>query len=338
MNIKGIVRTSLTAIAMLGALMPGNVLAASDASIELRMGFKTTSASFEGQTYQVFADLVNEKSAGGLLVNLFPADSLGSGTSQVENLVIGAQDIFAEEPADFYSFNKDLRVTGLPFLFNNYEHYQAFWRGEYGKKIHDSLVEQGLRVLNPNHNMRRGPYRTLITTRPVRSLKDVEGLKLRVYEQDVYIRSWKQLGASPTIITWGEVYLALQQGIVEAATSPLSLVYGSNFTEVAKYMTNIDEMPQDIIIVMNEAKYQSLPDNLKQVLLEAANEAGEWATKNIGETTDKALQKMKEENGLEVFDLEDRDLWAEKMQPVYRELEKEGLITAGIIDVIQSQK
>jgi tripartite ATP-independent transporter DctP family solute receptor len=342
---KGLLISVLTFLLILSSLMvmffmipytTTNVEAQSK-PIVLKYGYTVNQASNEGQAHELFAELVKKKSEGRLIVETYPYDILGAGTTQIDNVVLGAQDIYAEGLNYFDMFEKDLRVFTIPFLFRDSEHCKKFWASKIGARMEASLLSRGLRIINNAHNFTRGPYRVLVSTRPVRTLKDIQGLKVRSFESNIYIRAWKQLGAVPTTITWGEVYLALRQGIVEAVAAPLSLVYGTRFTETARYVTEIHEFPQEVTMVMNEHKYQSLPDDLKKVLHDAAYEAGEWVTSGLSSATMKDVEKMKKE-GVEFIKPDDLAAWAEKMVPFYKQMETEGIISSGITEAIMAIK
>jgi tripartite ATP-independent transporter DctP family solute receptor len=301
--------------------------------VTLKFGTKMPDTSPEGKAFQKFADLVKEKSNGELIVQVYPSEQLGKGTTQIDNLLMGTQDMYAEGGALFAEYDKRLELASVPYLFRDFKHFQSFNTGEIGQDINKNLQEKGMRIINTERNFVRGPYRVLLATKPVKTLEDVQGLKLRSFESAVYVDAWKHLGASPTVVAWTETYLALKQGIVEAVTSPISLVNSMKFAEVAPHMTVIEEYPQDIVMMINEKKFQSLSKEQQDLLVQAANEAGEFGTQMALEATEKDIKAMKEANGLTVIEI-DKQQWVEKMKPFYGELEKEGTVPAGIVDKI----
>lgn len=301
------------------------------APIELKLGTRMPETSVEGQGHLKFAELVEEKSNGELIVHVYAAEQLGKGLSQIDNVLMGVQDMFAEGAQLFAEYDRRLDLNSIPYLFRDFEHYAKFNRGEVGQEIHQNLAEAGLRVINTERNFVRGPYRVLLSTKPIRSLEDVQGLKLRSFESKIYTDSWKYLGANPTVVAWTETYLALKQNVVEAVTSPISSVSEMKFAEVAPYMTVIEEFPQDVLMVMNEEKFQSLSEEHRNILIEAANEAGAYASELSASQTEADIEKMKEENGLEVIEI-DKGPWLEKIKPYFYELEASGDIPEGIVD------
>ncbi|ARD48637.1 hypothetical protein SporoP37_11080 [Sporosarcina sp. P37] len=307
----------------------------SEKAVVLKMGTKMPQDTAEGQGFEHFAELVNEKSDGSLQVKVYPAEQLGKGTTQIDNMLLGTQDMYAEGANYFQDFDARIEVGSVPYLFRDFEHYQKFNTGEIGKDIEENLIENGVRILNTERNFRRGPYRVMLSKEPVKTVEDLKGLKLRSFESAFYSSAYNSVGAKPTVIAWTETYLGLKQGLVNAVTSPISLVWPMKFTEIAPYMTNIDEYPQDVVIAISEDKYSELSEEHQKILVEAANEAGEEATKLTLDEVEKHMQMMKDDHGIEVFEI-DKDEWVEAFSDYHYQLEKEGKIPEGFVDKIKS--
>src|SRR5690606_26012867 len=104
---------------------------------------------------------------------------LGKGTTQIDNMILGTQDMYAEGITYFQDYDSRTELSSVPFLFRDFEHYQKFNTGEIGLDIQETLIENGMRILNTERNFVRGPYRVLLSTRPVKSVDDLQGLKVR---------------------------------------------------------------------------------------------------------------------------------------------------------------
>lgn len=304
-------------------------------AIELKLGTKMPQDTAEGQGFEHFAELVKEKSNGELVVKIYPAEQLGTGTTQIDNMLLGTQDMYAEGASYFTDFDSRVELSSVPFLFYDYEHYQNFYTGEVGQEINENLIENGVRILNTERNFVRGPSRVLLSKEPIQNVEDLKGLKLRSFESAFYSAAYSSVGAKPTVIAWTETYLGLKQNLVDAVTSPISLVWPMKFTEVAPYMTKLDEYPQDIVISISEDRFQKLSKEHQDILLEAANETGDWATKLTAGEVEEHMELMKEEHGVEIFEI-DKDEWTEAFSDYHYQLEKEGKIPEGIVDLIKS--
>lgn len=305
--------------------------------IELKLGTKMPEDTAEGQTFQHFADLVKEKSDGSLVVKVYPAEQLGKGTTQIDNMLLGSQDMYAEGATYFSDFDPNIEVSSVPYLFNDYEHYQKFSTGEMGQEINDNLIENGVRILNTERNFVRGPYRVMLSKTPIKSVEDLKGLKLRSFESAFYSKAYESVGAKPTVVAWTETYLALKQNLVDAVTSPISLVWPMKFTEVAPYMTVIDEYSQDVVIAMSEEKFSGLSEEHQKILIDAANEAGEKAAELTEKEVKEHLELMKTEHGIEIFEI-DKQEWVDAFSDYHYQLEEEGKLPKGYVDQIKSIK
>ncbi|MBU6081816.1 TRAP transporter substrate-binding protein [Allobacillus halotolerans] len=313
----------------------GSAEASAEEPIEIKFGTKMPEESLEGQMFNKFAELVDEKSNGELDVKVYPAEQLGKGTSQIDNMIMGTQQMYADGITYFSDYDSRVDVASVPFLFRDFEHYQKFNTGEMGQDIHNKLAENGIRVLNTERNFVRGPYRVMLSTEPVKDVSDLEGLDMRSFESEYYSAAYDHVGANPTVIAWTETYLALKQNLVNAVTSPISLVWSMKFTEVAPHMTITEEYPQDIVLTMSEEFYQGLSEEHQQILVEAANETGEENNKLIEAEVEEQLQKMKDEHDITIHEI-DKQEWSEAFSEFHYQLEEDSVVPEGYIDQIKS--
>jgi tripartite ATP-independent transporter DctP family solute receptor len=310
-------------------LWAGGGKESADKPIELKMGTKMPEESIEGRAFQHFADLVKERNNGSVIVYVYPSEQLGDTMTQIDNVALGSQDIYAESVSYFARYDERLQIEDIPFLFQGDTALADFYKTELGKDIIKNLEANGFKLLNPQRNFVRGPYRVLCATKPIRSLDDVKGLRLRTFDSDVYMKAWDRLGANPIVIPWTETYLALKQGTVDGVTSPISLVLSMKFSEVARYITVIKEFPQTCDFVMNKGKFDSLTPKQQEVLLQAAYDAGEFANKLTFELIDSQIEGMKTENNAEFIQI-DTVPFKKALTDFYAELKDKGLIPAGM--------
>jgi TRAP-type C4-dicarboxylate transport system substrate-binding protein len=160
-------------------------------------------------------------------------------------------------------------------------------------------------------------------------------MKIRSFESPVYGAAWAHLGANPTTIAYTETYLALKQNMVQGAVLPICDLYTMKWSEVGKYVTEIDEFPQDVAIIMNNKTFEGLSSDLQQIVIDAANEAGTYGTKLNIEAAQENIKKCEQEHGIEYYIL-DTTKWQEQMKPLFYKFEEQGLLSEGIIDEILS--
>ncbi|MCM3569043.1 TRAP transporter substrate-binding protein [Neobacillus mesonae] len=306
-------------------------------TIELKLGTKMPQDTAEGQAFEHFAKLVSERSNGELKVKVYPAEQLGKGTTQLDNMQLGSQDMYAEGAPLFADVDPRMEVGSIPYLFRDFDHYQKYSTGEMGQEVNKAMIEKGVRILNTKRNFVRGPYRVMLSKKPIKSVEDLKGLKLRSFESAFYSSAYKSVEANPTVVAWTETYLALKQNLVDAVTSPISLVWPMKFSEVAPYMTVIDEYPQDVVIAINEDKFSSLSKEQQKILIDAANETGEYAKELTDKEVKEHLELMKKEHHIEIFEI-NKEEWVNAFADFHYQLEKEGKLPKGYVDQIKSIK
>jgi len=299
--------------------------------ITLKMGHDMTPESAEGRAYQFFADKVMEETGGEIEVILYPANQLGERRVQIDSVLIGTQDIYATGASIFATFDPLFSISTLPFLFKDSSSFTEMMQGDIGQQQKEIFEKNGLVVLNPARNFMRGPERILASTKAIRSVEDVKGIRFRTYENEIYMTAWKILGAKPIIIPWNETYLALKQGIVDAATGPLVQLYSMKWTEVCPYVSHINEYTSDCLWAMNKDKFDSLTPEQQEILVRYANEAGDYFGELQNETIEKDIEKMKKEHGTEFIEI-DTTPFRDALLDYYYKLEEEGKIPVGTVD------
>lgn len=190
---------------------------------------------------------LNELSQGKMRLQIYPNQQLGSERECLELLQIGSLDMTKVSGAVLENFAPKLRIFGLPFLFDNKDHLFKVLDGTIGKELLKEGEEYWLKGVGFYDSGSRSFY---TKERPVEQPEDLEGLKIRVQESVSAFDMVKQLGASPTPISWGELYTALQQGVVDGAENNPPSFYLSRHYEVCKYYS-IDEhtMIPDVLLV-----------------------------------------------------------------------------------------
>ena len=301
--------------------------------IELKLGTKMSNESIEGQAHLYFAELVEEKTDGEIKVVVYPSEQLGDADTQVNNVKNGSQDIYAEGLANFSNYAPTVKIENLPYLFTSEEQFYEVMNGDFGKGVEKDLEDNGFKLINPKRNFARGPSRVLLSTKPVENLEDLQGIRLRLSGNAASMNAYAALGANPIQIAWTETYLALKQGTVEAVTSPISLVYGMKFTEVAPYVAMVNEFPQYVAYVMNKDKFDSLSPEHQDIIIESANETGEYATSILSDSVDDEIELMKEEHGA-VFTEVNTEPFREKLMDHYMELDSDGVYGEGVLKSI----
>lgn len=302
---------------------------------EMKLGSKMVEGHLESIAIKQFIKTAEERSNGRLKIVPYFGETLGSDKAQMENVMTGLQDFYVESYTFLQQYVPDFRVHSLPYLFKNNEEYRKFLLGPIQKEMEKQLLDKtGLRVVTEARNWLRGPYRVVIARKPIQSLADVKGLKIRQPDATTLVKTWSALGANVSIIPYSETYLAIQQGMVDAVTLPIGNLYSDKFCEIIKHVTITHEYPQQVCILMNDKKYQSLPDDLKKILIDAINEAGDYVTKIVNEEGSKMRKRLEDEYQAKFYEI-DLAPWMAKAAEVHKELESTGFLPAGLVGRIR---
>ena len=251
------------------------------------------------------AEIAEAKSNGTLILQIFPASQLGNATSEIEAVGMGAQDMFVDA-GWMGTFLPDKQIDSMFFNFVSKEHYANYINSDVNKQMEDEFAElKGIKVIASNWF--RAP-RSFVTKKPFTKASDLAGLKVRVPDLKGYLESVAALGANPTQVAWGEVYLALKQGVVDAAEGPKDSLYSMKFYEAAKYVTITDHNRDSMQVMINDKIFKNkLSANQQQILVEAALEAGDWYSAQIDGIVENALNEMKA-NGAVITELAPAEL------------------------------
>jgi TRAP-type C4-dicarboxylate transport system substrate-binding protein len=319
-------------LALLGAVAG----APAEAQIVLKGGHISPKDSVEGITIDRFADLVKQKTNGQIAMQIFPSEQLGKSVSQIDSTAIGNQDlVFAGSP-EMERFSPGLRLLGLNWVVPNVESFRKVTKSPiWNEIVHEPLGKAGFVVLASNWE--RGPYRVMVSTKPVRSLDDLKGMKLRIAPIDSWRRQWTALGMQVVVLAWNDVYLGLSQGTVEAVTAPLALVGPMKFTEVAKHITRTDEFWQILMPLVNRDLFNRLTPAQQQAMRDAAAEVGDWFVAEQERVGAADIERLKKEHGA-TYSVIDVRPGVERMKPVIKQMEAENFIPAGLYDKVLALK
>jgi tripartite ATP-independent transporter DctP family solute receptor len=306
-----------------------------DAKTVLKAGHISPKNSPEGVAADRFAELVKQKTNGEVEIQVFPSEQLGPATAMIESTILGNQDLYIGGNVEFERFSPGLKAVGLNYAVPSQDQFRTILNGPVWKEIFvDPLDKVGLTVIASNWE--RGPYRVLVSTKPVKSFDDLKGLKLRIAPIDSWRRSWTALGTQPVVMAWNDVYLGLQQGMIEAVTAPMNLVAAMKFGEVAKYVARTDEYWGVLAVVANKSRFEKLKPEERKAIVDAADQAGKEYMASSDKQIEDDLAKLKAAGV--TYTVLDLKPGIEKMQPVIRDLEKENFIPAGIYDKLQAGK
>jgi TRAP-type transport system periplasmic protein len=270
-----------------------------------------------------FAELVEKKSNGNLKLQIFPPGQLSQSNIRTTiEMTQGGSIQCALFSTDFYQpFDKRFMIFGAPFLFADRAKTYRVLDGPVGKKILDFFEEKGVKGLAYwDHG-----YRQITNSkRPIKKPEDIKGLKIRTPLGPLKAEIFKALGAPTSPIAMGELYMALQQKLVDGQENPFNTIYRRNFYEVQKYITEWNFEYGPLLIVMNLPFFKSLSPENQKILISAAQETAPYQ-RNLSASEDEEMKQKLVAAGMELTVLKEEELAAFKkaVDPAYVYLEKE---------------
>lgn len=261
-------------------------------AVVLKMGHVWPNSEIHAQSAEKFAEEVEELSDGKLKIEIYGDSALGADKDLLEGLKIGTADIWAGGAGVLSGASDTANIFTVPFLFDTQEHFDKVYDGEVGQEISDKIAEEsGYKVIS---YWTRGA-RWLTVDEEVHTPEDMAGLKIRVPDSPVFVKSFEQLGAAPTPMAFGEVFTSLQQGVIDGQENPLSLIYNSKFNEVVDYLIKTEHVREPIAVAISQEKFDSLSPDLQEVLLTAASgEAKKFAYDEVTQGDSEYLQNLQD--------------------------------------------
>ena len=285
-------------LAIIPALATAALLAAAGAhatTFKVAVGDAQGSTQWELGTF--FQKAFAEKTGGKHKVDLFPNGQLGSEENTVSNAQMGLLDFSILAINNITPFSPSVGVLTLPYVILSAEDAKKLVTGEVGKELTANTVrDAGIRIVGWTFT----GFRVLTNSkRPVKTLEDLKGLKIRVPKNEIMIASYQAWGINPTPMAWSETFTALQQGVVDGQDNPYFTVYAMKFNEVQKYITNIRYVFSLEPIIVSEAIFKKQPADVQKAILDAGAEATEHSYKFLQDGEDK-IKKDLVAKGMEI--------------------------------------
>ncbi|MDF2614640.1 MAG: hypothetical protein K0S71_2426 [Clostridia bacterium] len=281
-----------------------------------------------------FARLISEKTNGRIQIDTYFAGQLGDEKTMMQSLQMGAVDMFRGNVVSMGDFGaKPMSVLGLPYVFRDLDHLSKVLRSDIGINLLDEVQKAGTQMVAIGY-MEEGPRNMFFTSKKVTKLADLKGLKIRVPETQLMMDTIKALGASPTPISYAELYTSLQTGVVDGAENGITGYATNNFNEVAPIFVKDAHTFGTGLMLVSEKTWNKISDEDKAIFKAAATEAMDYVLEG---TKEKEEQYYKDvvAKGAEIIELTDQEAWQEAAKPV---LETYGKDYMDLIEQIKAVK
>lgn len=262
-----------------------------------------------------FAERVKEKSNGQLQVDIYSGGQLGSEQQSLELLQLGGLAMTKVSAAVMENFSPNLKVFGYPYLFRDRQHRYMVFDSEIGEDLLKGGEDYWLKGLTYFEAGSRSFY---TRDKKIETPADLEGMKIRVMPSPTAIKLVRSLGGSPTPVAWGELYTAIQQGVVDGAENNLPSFYSSRHYEICKNFSVDEHSSIPDILVISTHIYSNLNAEQKKWIDESADEAA-VIQRELWEKAEKEALIEIQEAGVEV-NYPDQYLFKEEIEPIFESL------------------
>lgn len=270
----------------------GNESEASEGVITMKAGVGLNDQHPQYKALLKFKEEVEENSNGQMLVETYHSGQLGDDKQMIENVQLGSQEITIPSTAPLANFVPEFNIFNFPFLFPNTEVADKVLDGEFGSNLLNKLEEASLVGLN---YWEEGFYNITNNVRPIESAEDLKGLKIRTMENQILLDVFKELGANPTPMAFGEVYSSLQQGVVDGQTNPPSQVYEAKFHETQEYMSETNDFYGVWVFLVNKEFYDGLNEEQQKIIKDASIVARDFERQETRNSEQDYVEKLQEE-------------------------------------------
>lgn len=286
----------LTALCACGS-KPAETSAAAPAAektadpVHLSLGHTANTSHHYQVLSESFKSIVEEKTNGAVIIDIYPAEQLGSGVEMLESVKTGTQDIVIDPDAYLGNYDTIFNVIGMPYQFSDWNQFKAIIGTEVTDKLEQSAEGLGLKIIGWAAN----GMRVFTTNNEITSPESFKGLKIRAASTRINQDIVTALGAEPTTLSMSELYNGISTGIVDGQENPTNNIISNKLYEVQKYITVTHHQTVSEPMIMNLAKFNSLTAEQQQIILDAAKEvcAADVDTVAASEEADFELLKEK---------------------------------------------
>lgn len=282
-----------------------------------RMGHSQAPDHPFNDTCEYFANLISERTNGDVQIDIFPNSQLGDEATMLESCSMGTLDFLMANGANTAAIVPELGFLGVCYLFDSVDHIKKVTDDEQIFNVYTDMIDEknlNIKLLNLMGN----GMRYLYTTKPVESLDDLKGMKIRVMPSAVDTEIWNALGANATTVAFSEVYSALQTNLVDGAENTFSSYAASKHNEVAPYVTLTEHQWLVTELWASEQAMSKLPQEYADVIYEAAKETAEYSLEHQLEVDD-SYQTQLETEGVTFIPI-DIDPWKAVVTPMHEKI------------------
>ncbi|MDW9500529.1 TRAP transporter substrate-binding protein [Sinorhizobium medicae] len=237
-----------------------------------------------------FKRLVEEKSKGSVEIDIYPARQLGTVAELMQGVRLGTVDMAISDVSANYDSAPDLQAWQLPWLIRDYAHLADLVQTKEAVALADQLLKDGVLPLAYYEG---GQHSFFSRNGPIKRDSDFAGLKVRTAPVRIQLEYWQQLGANPTPVDYGEIYSALETGVLDALGINITSVFSEKYYEVVKDATMTRHFFWPALLLVNEKTFSSLTPEYQQLIRDAAVQVSRDQILAVGEAESAIIEKLK---------------------------------------------
>jgi tripartite ATP-independent transporter DctP family solute receptor len=308
-------KRSLTVVLAALLILTTAVAASAQYKATMKLASMTPPDHFYNIGARKFADLIKERTNGRIEIKLYPGGQLGKGEREItEAIQQGAVDLLITSTGPMGGFSPSINILDFPFLFRDFNHVDLVMDGVIGRKLLNDFEKANIKALAFWEN----GFRHLTNNkRAIRKVEDGRGLKIRTMENKVHLAAWKDAGYNPTPMAWGEVFTALQQGVIDGQENPIAIISSNKLWDAGqKYFSFTAHVYSPAPLLMTKKKFDTMPKEDQELFLKTALEVAKFQRKVNRDAEEKSLKEMASKGVTVVHDV-DREGFKKAMSPVY---------------------
>lgn len=320
-------------------LMLACVIAAGSVSaqkaVKITLATADAIGSLRNQMGEYLKAEVEKNPALKLTVNHVQGPVLGSASQVMDQVVEGSVHIFGNDLAWIAPYDPDFQPMSFGFMFRDVDHMKKYYESPTFKALVEKVAgNSDLRLIAPVPMASR----MFFSVKPLNSIADFKGLKLRAPGLEMFVESYKAYGASPTTVAWNEIFLALKTKLVEAAHGPVADVIANKWHLAAPYITKTSDMYAANAWYVNEKFWKGLDAAQRDGLMKAFEATNAWAFQQSAKTERDIVAQMVSEGAIYSDSFKDRDMLRSQALDAVKRLEKTGKWSRGLVATIDSIK
>lgn len=286
-------------IGIAGMFGTSTLAPATAAEIVLKAGHSQNAGEPMDLGLKMISEYLEKATDGKATIEIFPNMQLGGEVEMIKQVLTGTLDITSPSNAPLTNFVPELKIFDMPFLFRDEAHMIKVLRGPVLQEINKIVAKRGIRLLGV-YNV---GVRHIMSKKPVKSIDDLKGLKIRTMQSKYHIAAFNAFGANATPISYAELYSSLQTGVVDGAEAANTNYFEKKFYEVAPYWGQLGWTILTAPIIMSEKKFASLPKDVQDALLAGGNKAAAWEQDHYA-SVDKERLKSLQDAGVTITKLD----------------------------------